>query len=180
MGRPKQLLPVNGRPLIRHMAERVLAAPFRPVVVVLGGAAEQVQPALAGLAVSVVINPSWQEGLSSSLRAGIERALELAPDLAGIAIVLADQPYLPPGHLEQMLACLGKNDCTAVVSETNGCQVPPMLFANDWFTKLRSLQGDRGARDLLRNVRSGIATVPLSSNADLDTWEDYERFLRRP
>lgn len=180
MGRPKQLLPVNGQPLIRRMVESVLAAPLRPVVVVLGGAAEQVRPAIEGLPVSMAVNPAWREGLSSSLRVGIERALEEAPDLDGIAVVLADQPYLPPGHLEQMRAGLGRKGCTAVVSETNGRKVPPMLFASSWFAKLRSLQGDRGARDLLRDRGSEIATIPLSSNADLDTWEDYERFLRGP
>ncbi len=178
MGRPKQLLPLNGRPLVRHVAEIVLAAPVSPVVVVLGAHAGEIKPALAGLAVQIAVNPEWSEGLGTSLRTGVESSLKHTPGLQAIIIVLADQPGLPPRHLDQMITRFLAGGCTAVASLTGRDQVPPLLFGKEWFPKLCTIRGDLGARSLLREHEAEVATVPLASNTDLDTLDDYARFTR--
>ena len=177
MGRPKQLLPIDGRPLLRLVTERALRAPVSPVVVVLGAHADEIGPVLAGLPVHPVSNPAWQEGLGSSVRAGVEAALQLAPDLAGLIILPTDQPNLPAQHLDTMIARFRQGGCSLVASLTGDRRVPPVLFGAAWFARLRQLTGDAGARDLLREDRPEFASVPLASNADLDTPEDYDRFI---
>jgi len=177
MGRPKQLLPIDGRPLLRLVTERALRAPVSPVVVVLGAHADEIGPVLTGLPVHRVSNPEWEEGLGSSVRAGVEAALQLAPDLAGLIILPADQPELPALHLENLITRFRQGGCSLVASLTGDRRVPPVLFGAAWFDWLRQLTGDAGARDLLRENRPEFATVPLVSNADLDTPEDYDRFI---
>jgi molybdenum cofactor cytidylyltransferase len=177
MGRPKQLLPVNGRPLLRHVTELALRSPVAPVVVVLGAHADKIEPVLSGLPVHLIANPKWNEGLGSSVRIGVEAALRLAPDLAGLIILPADQPDLPAQHLESVIERFCQGNCSLVASLTAGQRVPPVLFGAAWFDWLRQLTGDAGARDLLREDRPEFASVPLASNADLDTPEDYNRFI---
>lgn len=177
MGRPKQLLPVHGRALVRHVAELVLRAPVSPVVVVLGAEARKIGPALDGLPVHLTVNPDWEEGLGTSLRAGLAAALELAPRLQGLIIALADQPGLPPNHLENLIRRFRQGDCSLVASQTGPNLVPPVLFGAEWFPRLRALTGDSGARDILRENRPDFGRVALPDNTDLDTHEDYERYL---
>ncbi|RXK53389.1 nucleotidyltransferase family protein [Oleiharenicola lentus] len=178
MGRPKQLLPVQGLTLVRHVAELVLRAPVSPVVVVVGADAQKIEPALAGLPVQITLNPNWSEGLGSSLRVGVDAALELAPKLQGLIVALADQPGLPPNHLEKLIGRFRQGGCSLVASQTGLNLVPPVLFGAEWFPRLRILTGDSGARDILRENRPDFGRVILPDNTDLDTHEDYERYLK--
>jgi molybdenum cofactor cytidylyltransferase len=177
MGQPKQLLPIEGRPMIRYMAELVQQSPVDPVIVVLGAEAARIEPELAGLKVHVTINADWARGLGSSLRTGITEILRLAPNLSALIVTLADQPTLPPGHLAAMIARHRAGGCTAVASLTGDERVPPLLFGRTWFDRLRQIDGDTGARALLRDHAAEVATVPLATNADLDTPDDYARYL---
>lgn len=178
MGRPKQLLPVRGRPLIRFMAEAVLAAPVSPVVIVLGAHARKIEPALAGLKLRRAVNPAWAVGMASSLKVGVEAALDEAPKLSALIIALADQPALPPRHLEQLIARFHQGGRSIVASRTGAEAVPPVLFGAAWFPALCALEGDTGARAIVQRNPADVALVPLASNADLDTPADYDRFTR--
>ena len=178
MGRTKQLLPIKGHTLVRHVVELVLRAAVSPVVVVLGAEEKNIERSLAGLPVRLAVNPNWSEGIGSSLRVGVESALAYAPGLQALIIALADQPGLPPEHLDALVARYRHGGCTLVASQTGPARVPPVLFGAEWFPRLRTLAGDAGARDLLRENRPDFATVPLADNTDLDTHEDYERYLK--
>jgi molybdenum cofactor cytidylyltransferase len=176
MGRSKQLLPIEGQPMVRYVAELAHAAPVDPVVVVLGADAAQIEPVLAGLRVHVAVNPAWTTGLGSSLRVGLEAVRQRAPGLDGLIVALADQPSLPRRHFADLIARYRAGGCTAVASMTAGERVPPVLFGIPWFDRLGRIQGDTGARALLREHPGEIATVPLAANTDLDTPEDYTRY----
>lgn len=179
MGRAKQLLSIRGKPLVRHMAEVALAAPVSAVIMVLGAEAEHVRAVLHDLPVQLVINAEWQAGLSTSLRVGIETALTGAPTLEAVIVCLADQPDLSQEHLRRLIARFERGDCTAVASCAGEITAPPILFDRSWFPKLCTLQGDVGARALLRDSAEKVATVPIASAEDLDTPEDYARFTNR-
>ena len=71
MGVPKQLLDVEGRPLLLRAVDAALASPVWPVVVVLGANAEKIRPILARLPVLVTENAAWAEGMAASIRAGV-------------------------------------------------------------------------------------------------------------
>jgi len=177
MGQPKQLLTVYGKALVRHMAEIALTAPVNSVVVVLGAEAERITPLLGDLPLKVVTNPDWESGLSSSLRVGVETALTYTSDLSAVLVCLADQPNLSQEHLRRMIARYKEGSCTAVASLAGDAMVPPMLFDSSWFSKLRAIKGDIGARAILREHPGQVATVPIDSVTDLDTPEDYAKFV---
>ncbi len=179
MGRPKQLLPVGGRSLVRLAAEAALAAPVSPVVVVLGARAGEIAPALDGLRAHAVINEAWAEGLGTSIRAGIRAALQLDPALAAVIIALADQPGVSAEHLSLLVAIRRETGRSIVASESDGIAQPPALFTAAWFSRLLALQGDAGARALFKEQPANLALVPLPDAADLDTPGDYERFTGR-
>jgi len=176
MGRPKQLLPIKGKPLVRHMADLVLQAPVKPVVIVLGAEARKIEPVLAGLPVHLALNPNWSEGQGSSLRVGVESALAQAPAVDALIITLADQPTLPPRHLGKLIETYRQGGCTIVASQLGPTRVPPVLFGPEHFPRLTSVSGDFGARVLLQDYADETALVPLETNADLDTPEDYDQY----
>lgn len=179
MGRPKQLLPAGGKPLLRHVAEVGLSGPVSPVVVVLGAHAAEIAPCLDGLAVQVVVNDRWTEGMGASLRAGMQAMKRAAPAAQAVIVALADQPDFSPDHLERMVEIHRVSGRAIVASEADGTLRPPVLFASAWFSRLLTLEGDAGARTLLQENRTEVAIVPLAMPADLDTPADYEKFLRR-
>lgn len=177
MGRVKQVLPVRGVPLVRHAALAALAAPVAPVVVVLGAHAGEVRAALAGLALHPVVNPDWAEGLGSSVRAGLAAILARAPELAAVILALADQPGVTAAHLRVLVARHREHPGGIVATEVAGVAGPPVVFAARWFARLGEVRGDAGARELLRAEAAAVARVPLVGAADLDTPEDYARYM---
>src|ERR1022692_2010131 len=107
MGTVKQLLELDGKPLIVRAADAVLGSPARPVVVVVGAHAEMVRAPIARHPVSVVFNPEWASGLASSIRVGLAALLAAEPGLDAVLVALCDQPALfGRGHL----AALGALD----------------------------------------------------------------------
>ena len=180
MGRPKQLLPVASRPLLRHVVERTLTAPVSPVIVVLGAHAEAIAPVLADLPVQIVVNEDWASGMGSSMRQGLQHLMAGTPAAAAVIIALADQPDCPADHFRRLIETQRMTGCSIIASTTGGVPGPPALFTAEWFPRLLTLQGDMGARMLLRKQSHALALVPLAGASDLDTPADYERFLRDP
>ena len=76
MGRNKLFMELEGKPLVRRVVGRASKAGFDPLIVVLGHEADLVQRALEGIPYQPVINPEYERGVNSSLRAGIQAASE--------------------------------------------------------------------------------------------------------
>lgn len=179
MGRPKQLLPVAGRALVRYVAGRMLTAPVSPVIVVLGANAAEIAPTLDGLPMQIVVNDQWDRGMGSSLRAGMQALTVGAPDAKTVIIALADQPDCPADHLARLIEGQWATGKPIIASIADGVMGPPVLFTAPWFPRLLALDGESGARQLLKEYPESVATVPLDTAADRDTPTDYERFLRQ-
>lgn len=176
LGHPKQLLPYRGRTLLRHAAQTALLSQCRPVVVVLGAQPDRLRPELDGLKVLVVDNPDWEQGMGSSIRAGMA-ALELsAPDLAGVVLMLCDQPLLTPLSLNALVQAHADTGPPLVVSEYGGTRGVPAFFSHGLFPELRALTGAQGAKPLIVRYASEAVALPLPAGVwDVDTAEDYER-----
>ena len=178
MGQPKQLLRIDGRTLLRRTVDAVLASPAWPVVIVLGSGAAGIRPEIARLPVLVVENGAWEEGLASSIRAGVRVLASFSLSLDAALLVLCDQPNLSPEAIARLAA--GFEDGKTIVAARYGDHSgPPALFARSHFQELMELGGPGGARPLLVRHAAALATVPLPELAvDLDTPEDYTRFQR--
>jgi molybdenum cofactor cytidylyltransferase len=174
MGRPKLLLDLRGKPVIRHTIERLLAAGMKQVLVVVGPQHEAIGKVLEGLDVQLVVNPAPEAGQGSSVSAGI-RALPQGTEAALIA--LGDQPDLSTDVIKKLLEALkspGKRIAAPRYADGLG---NPVLFAAEVFAELLVLPGDRGARAVVEKDPSRLAVVDIASPmpGDLDTPEDYER-----
>lgn len=174
MGRPKQLLSIEGQPMVRRVAEVVCASGLAQVIVVVGAHAGRVEAALAGLPVELVHNQAWREGLSTSLRTGIGA---LRPDIGAVLVVLADQPALTPGLLLQLVDRYRATRAPIVAPFYQGQRGNPVLFERSLFPELLAVHGDRGARNVVARYGEQMERVDCDDPAvvqDVDTVEDYQ------
>jgi molybdenum cofactor cytidylyltransferase len=179
MGRPKPLLEWEGRPLVVRAAEAALAAPVWPVVVVLGSQAAMIRPAVARLPLLVAENPAWSEGMASSLRTGLATLRQFSRQLDGVVVALCDQPAFSTAILLRLIEAQRATGQNIAAARYGGRCGAPALFLREHFAALAALTGDEGARLLLNGDPARVAGVDLPElAADLDTPEDYERFLK--
>jgi len=175
LGRPKQLVAYRGRSLIRGAVEAALGGGCSPVVVVLGARAEQVRREIEPRDVRVVVNSAWREGMAASVRAGIAE-LAAADEVEAVVLTGCDQPHLSAEVFRRLLeAYRGREDPAASMAacEYAGTLGAPALFARAEFGRLLSLEGDRGARDLLRAEAGRVVRISWPEGArDVDTPED--------
>ena len=180
MGRQKLTLPMrDGRPLVRVAVEQVLAAGVDDTVVVLGGDAETVALALAPLPVRTVVNPRYAEGQSTSLRAGLDA---LRPGTDAAVVALGDQPLAEPDVIRHLVAAFRTTGRPIAVPVYRDGRGNPVLFAATLFDELRTVTGDRGAREVIARDPTRVAEVAIdmSMPADIDTPEDYDAMRRLP
>jgi molybdenum cofactor cytidylyltransferase len=177
MGQPKQLLLVDGQPMVTRVVQAVLAAGLSDVVVVLGAAADEVQPELAGLPVRLTVNKAWREGMASSLRAGL--AL-VSPTAEAALFVPADLPRLTAQTITAVVDCFAGTGKPIVIPTWQGCRGNPVLFARRLFPELLAVQGDQGGRALFASHQQDIALVEVGDEGillDVDTPEQYKSAL---
>ncbi|HEX9125059.1 MAG TPA: nucleotidyltransferase family protein [Methylomirabilota bacterium] len=173
MGRPKLLLELHGRPVIRHVVERVIAAGIRQVLVVTGPEQEALVGALAGLDVRFAVNPTPESGQGSSVGVGVSA---LAAKTSAVLIALGDQPGVPAEVIPALIEALKQPGKAIAAPRYADGLGNPVLFAASVFPELRTLAGDRGARAAVERDPSRLAVVDIGSPMprDIDTPEDYE------
>ena len=161
---------LDGKALVRHVAEAALASPVRPLVVVTGHARSAVEAALADLPVRFVHNPDFATGMASSLRAGLA-ALPGSAD--GALVLLGDMPRITPGVIEKLVAALAASPgAKAVVPVLGGRSGNPALITRALFSEVAGLKGDAGARALLASAGKDVIEVPVEDSSivfDVDT-----------
>lgn len=173
MGRPKLLLDLRGKPIVRWSVE-ALRSHVDDLVVVTGGDAAAVRAALTGLAVRFANNPNPDAGQGSSIAVGVAA---LAPATRAAIIALGDQPRVPDEVVPALLAAWRRTGKPIVAPVYHGVQGTPVLFAAEIFAELRALTGDMGARGVVaaRPERVERATFARAMPSDVDTPEDYAR-----
>ena len=177
MGRPKQLLEIDGKPLLVRAVEAALGSAAWPVVVVLGANAEQIRPILARLPVLVTENPAWSEGMAASIRAGVATLQQFSRLLDAALIALCDQPAFSPETIAELLAAQRRSGASIVAAHYAGRNGAPALFLREHFSTLTALTGEEGARSLLNDHPARVTSVELPSLAlDLDSPADLAAY----
>ena len=160
-----------GRPMVARVVDAALASRARPVLLVTGHRAAEVREAVAGRRVTHVEAPDYQDGLSASLRAG----LAAVPETASAALVmLGDMPLVSPATLDRLLAAYDAKEGRLIVCPTHKGQVGnPVLWDRRFFGDMMALDGDSGARSLLRRHAEWVAKVETDDTVlrDFDTVE---------
>ena len=170
LGRPKQLLTLEGESLLHRVARMAVDAGFSPVVVVLGAVDEPCRRALEGLPVDVVKNARWVEGLGSSVAAGIGAVTQCD----GALLLPCDQPGLTVAALRRLADAFTGSGIVA--SRYAGTTGTPVLFSSAHFTRLRALTGDIGAKSLLRQFAREVTEIDMpEAQLDIDSEVDWQR-----
>ncbi len=178
MGQPKQLLPVNGRPLLGIVLSRVCASSLDEVVVVLGGHAEEVAATVDLGRARTVVNSDYAAGMSSSLKAGIAA---MGNDIQRVVIVLGDQPDVSSSLIDGLLELQETSGRPAASLSFDGLLHPPVVLDRSLWSDLDELQGDVGCRALIRGHPERVAALPMVGRAghpiDIDTLADYHKLV---
>ncbi len=185
MGTPKQLLTYRGRSFIRHITEVAIcasqqrfaiASACQPIAVVLGAHAERIKPEISQLPIQIVENQQWAEGMSTSIRVGLEALLAMNPNLEAVAIALCDQPFVSFPILDRIVEAYRVTGKPIIASEYSGTLGVPVLFNRTLFSELMALKSTEGAKKLIKKHIHEVFSVPFAEGAiDIDTPKDYEQ-----
>ena len=177
MGSPKQLLRFRGEPLVRHAARTALDAGCLPVIVVLGANEREIQPALDGLAVEIVVNPRWMEGMGTSIRAGLNALGNRA--VRGAILALADQPFVTADTLRALTQRHLESGVPIVASRYLDTVGVPVFFQRAVWSLLMEIKPAEGCKGvILRNADDAVLLDCPEAAIDLDTPADYARALQ--
>ena len=181
MGQTKQLLQWEGKILLNHVLDELRRSRVDERILVLGHDAERVLRAAQTGGVRVVVNHDYVQGMITS----IQRGLAALPEEAeGFFIVLGDQPEIPAEIYDRLI------DEFHLVHPRKGILIPtcqgrrghPTLFSGKYRDEAMRITGDVGLRPILQAHPEDILTVAVDSDAillDIDTPEDFQRYLRR-
>jgi molybdenum cofactor cytidylyltransferase len=173
-GSPKQLARYEGKTLLRRSAEALTGAGCSTVVIVLGAHAIESQAEVQDLNIEVVVNDDWQTGMSSSIRTGLAKLLELDPEIDAVLITLMDQPLITATHLAAFIEKFRESSAPVTAAKYSGIAGVPALFSREMFDELFELHADRGARAIIRK-REDVLTVNMEEAAvDINSLSDFE------
>lgn len=171
LGRPKQTLPFGDTTLLGRVVRNVDASALDPIVVVVGGAAEEARARLPATRAMVVTNDAYASGCSSSLQAG----LDTVGPCEAVMLLLGDMPGVDAAVLDHVRADWERHRPWASVTTYRGQLGHPFVFSSDAVPDLRQLHGDKAVWKLLDThpgrVRRVAVDLPLP--VDVDTWDDY-------
>lgn len=171
LGQPKQLVRIDGLPLIRRLAMAALATAPSELLVVLGAEVKLCGEALSGLPVRIVVAQDWADGMGASLAAGARAA-----PATGLLVLGVDQPALDARHLQALVECWRAHPDQPAASGYAGVIGTPAVLPAAWRDELMQARGDQGARERLR-ARPGCRVVDAPALAfDIDRPEDLARF----
>lgn len=181
MGQPKMLLPWGEGTVLTHVIAVFRKAGMDDILVVTGGAREQVEELVSGLGVETVFNPAFQTGgMLSSLQCGL-RALRRQTQAALIG--LGDQPQVQAGSVRRVCEAFFETKSHLVVPSYRMRRGHPWLVARPLWEEVLSLQPPASPRDFLNAHASDIQYVTVDDAgvlADLDTPEEYRRWQGKP
>lgn len=182
MGTPKQLLPVNGMPLVCWVVTQALSSRLHHIVVVLGHVADEVTKALEehrlAKRVTLVYNDRYTQGMGTSIAAGLQ---VLKDDFDHVMIILADMPHINSGLIDLLLLNYFDSDKDLAAVEIQGRRSHPVVFSKRYFSGLLKLDSDTGGKEIFLAHKESALLVdpgPAYREIDLDTPRDYHEFQK--
>jgi molybdenum cofactor cytidylyltransferase len=185
-GRSRRMAPHNkllvadktGKTMIARVVDNVLSSNARPVLVVVGHQAEQVEHALGGRPVRYVHAEDYAEGLSASLKAGIAA---VPPECAAAVVCLGDMPLVTGRMIDRLLAAYDPDEGRLIVLPVfHGKQGNPMLWDRRFFPEILQIGGDSGARFLVGKHMESVAEVEMADDAVLRDFDTTESLASLP
>jgi molybdenum cofactor cytidylyltransferase len=175
MGRNKLLMPFEGGTVIERTLDNLLASQAGEIVVVVGARAQEMGGAVGKHPVTIVLNPNYARGMSTSLVTGVQ----MVSKQAKFALVaLADQPFVTPQTYDRLIEAALSTDKGIVVPVYRKQRGNPILIHAGYFLEVLRFTGDVGGRELLASYPDDVLEVKVPDEGiviNLNTPEEYEK-----
>jgi molybdenum cofactor cytidylyltransferase len=174
MGSLKQLLPLGGRTLLENVLNNLRESQVDEIVLVLGFSADAIREKIPLDGVKVIVNDEYVKGMGTSLRTGIA---QVSPEADAALVVLADQPFVRPGTIDQLIGVYREQKPQIVIPIYRGFRGNPVLLDRSVFPELLGLAGDIGCRAIFGDHTENILKAPVDDIGvllDIDTPLDLE------
>jgi molybdenum cofactor cytidylyltransferase len=180
LGRNKLLLPFNGRSMIAHAVDTLLASKLDEIIVVLGYESDRVKEAIGQRRIKIVENLRYREGLYTSINAGLAAVSSHA---RAILIYLTDQPLIEPEEINFLIDSFSeaaKANKRIVVPLFKGQRGNPVLVSSAYRASMLGISGRTGCRRVIEQYPGDVHTIEMQTDhvvRDIDTIEDYEKMV---
>ncbi len=170
LGEPKQLLRFKQETLLDRAIRSAADAGASPIFVVVGAHWERLSNAVNLGSANLVLNEKWEEGIASSLRSGLIALEARSANSEGALLMTCDQPFLDSAHLRCLIESFAEHRGTRIIASSYAGTVgTPAIFPAAIYSRLRALQGERGARVVLAEERENLVCIPFEhGEIDID------------
>ncbi|MDZ7936680.1 MAG: nucleotidyltransferase family protein [Emticicia sp.] len=179
MGVPKQLLLVDGKTLIKRICDTAIDTPCHPIVTVLGANRNLIRKETERMPITVIDNPQWENGMSSSIKMGLAGAYMTEKAIDAVIFLTVDMPYVSVELINKMIGKAESDEKTEIVACKYDNQIGiPVLFKRTLFTDLLELTGDEGAKKVVMKNQDKTSLIDFpEGKLDLDTIDEYRNFV---
>ncbi|RFU65137.1 nucleotidyltransferase family protein [Peribacillus glennii] len=179
MGEPKLLLDFHGKPLFYYSVACAIQSNFFSTVVVTGEHIQSIRELTKDLPIKLLKNPKYEEGMSTSLKLGIE---SMKNEVDAFLVFLADQPFLRPVLIEKLMQCYminRSNGIRIIRPRYDGVPGHPVLFDAELSNEFLALSGDEGGRSIIKRHAQKTKFVDVADplwGVDIDTPDDLTKY----
>jgi molybdenum cofactor cytidylyltransferase len=178
MKTPKQLVKIGTNFLLETVLSKAKTITEKHVYCVLGANEALIKREISVSDIHFIFNANFNEGLSTSIVSGIA-ALEMKyQNYDAIFVLLGDQPALEKSYLKAMIALFSENESKIIASNYGKKLGVPAIFPKRYFSKLKEMSGDFGAKDILNKNKNVIALSKQTNFIDIDTKADLQAFKK--
>lgn len=177
MGQFKPLLPIAGTTVVAQVIAMFRAAGIERIGVVTGHRADEIEPVVDRLGVTVVRNVNFQQGMYSSIQAGVN---SLLPTIDACFLLPVNIPLVRPESVTALAQAFAMRRAPITYPRFNGQRGHPPLVSNALFAEILAGKGEGGLRELLRKHQPESADVNVLDEGvmlDMDTPEDYAQLV---
>lgn len=178
LGQPKQLLRYKDTTFLEYIIGEASVIKEAAVIVVTGANHELIEKEIDASKIKIAFNPDWELGMSSSINTGLNKALQLFPEIEKCILAVCDQPFVSHSIFENLITEYHKTKKGIVASSYAETVGTPVLFDKKYFNELLRLKGQEGAKKIINGFLEDTASTPFEKgNIDIDTEEDYNKLI---
>lgn len=179
----KLLLKIGGKTLLEKTISAAQDSKVNFIITVFGAYAEENLKAVDKYPIETIINENWKDGIGSSIKTGLQKALENHPDIEAVIISVCDQPFLTNENFDGLIDTYKKTGKKIVASGYSNSIGVPVLYDKSLFSELLSLPDQYGAKKyiIMKADEKIITTFPFpKGEIDIDTLEDLKNLSPHP
>ena len=179
LGSPKQTLSYRGKTLLQHSIDTALESLGNPVIVILGSEKEIIEKDLDQTQIFIEENTSWESGMGTSISCGINKLELIAPDSEAVILMVCDQPFVSASLLNELINKYKETGKSIIACSYGNTLGTPALFHKSLFSELSALEGESGAKLLIKKYSQKTETVSFDKGSiDIDTRENYRNLSK--